>query len=259
MPRNSRRGGAALLLAIAALAVAALPLAAADQGAHGPRLEVLRGEGANCNAASHTCITPAVLVRDAAGHALAGVPVIFSAPSSGASFLFSGDGNSCLVMSNENGVANAAAASPAGANGPVEIKATATVGDQHVTVVIHEMILGLARPAPSANDLDVRLLSVGEPGQGATAAKPRADRKIARLRVEDSAGNPVPGAALDITLRIEKGKGKWEQRDRLRTTTNESGEATAVLMNVPEGGQMELEVLVTRAAQQATRIFHFDL
>ena len=76
----------------------------------------------------------AVTVKDAVGSPLAGVPVTFTAPGSGASGLFSNSTATIVVATNASGIALAPFAANASAAGPYHVVAAA--GSLSVTFIL---------------------------------------------------------------------------------------------------------------------------
>jgi hypothetical protein len=223
------------------LALAWLGAAASVPGAM--RIEVLRGDGANNNAAQGLGTSPAVRVLDAKGQPAAKVLVVFSAPESGASVQFAGEGSSATALTDESGVAVAPHLRPTGGNGPVEIRVMANLEGEFVNAVIHQMNLGTgADPHPE------RELSLVKLPEASGIA----------VRVEDGSGRAVPSATVVFVLRKVSGKGKTEELLRSVTTSNADGQARAAAPRRSGNARLEFMVQAESDGRRATDYFRVD-
>ena len=220
-----------------------LALLAAVGAAAAIRVEVVRGEGSNNNAAQGSSVSPVVRVTDESGNPVRDALVVFEAPASGPSVDFGGSGPSAHGLSSETGVVAAPPGRPATADGPVEIRVTASHAGQFANAVIHQMNLGVSGGASRAQDLDV-------------VAVPRAtpSEKTFTVRVEDSEGRSVPSAAVVMVLQRVAG-GKLEELDRQQGPTAENGQLTGEFAKLSTSGTLEFMVRVEFDGRRATRYF----
>jgi hypothetical protein len=212
------------------LFVSWLALWAAADAAPALRIEVLRGEGANNNAAQNMGISPVIRVLDARGAAVAGALVVFTGPDSGAAVEFAGLGPSAQAFTDESGVAAAPRMHAIG-NGPVEIQVMANAERDFANIVIHQMNLGAGNGAGRERELSLTRVPPAEDG----ADDPKAN--ALGIRVEDGTGRAVSSATVLFVLR-EDGK----EVSRTVVTSNSAGEA---FMGLPEPRRQEhLECMV---------------
>jgi hypothetical protein len=223
------------------LALAWFATAANVQGAM--RMEVLRGDGANNNAAQGLGTSPAVRVLDARGQPAPKVLVVFSAPDSGASVQFAGEGPSATVLTDESGVAVAPHFRPTGGNGPVEIRVMANLAGEFVNAVIHQMNLGTGGdPHPE------RELSLVKLPEASGIA----------VRVEDGTGRAVPSATVVFALRKVNANGKTEELSRSVTTSSVDGQARAAAPRRSGNSRLEFMVQAESDGRRSTDYFRVD-
>jgi hypothetical protein len=223
------------------LALAWLGAAATGQGVI--RIEVLRGNGANNNAAQGLGTSPAVRVLDARGQPASKALVVFSAPESGASVQFAGEGSSATALTDESGVAVAPHLRPTGGNGPVEISVMASLEGEFVNAVIYQMNLGMGGdPHP---ERELSLVKLPEPSGIA-------------VRVEDGTGRPVPSATVVFVLRKVSGKGKTEELMRSATTSGADGLARAAVSRRSGNSRLEFIVQAESDGRRTTDYFRVD-
>jgi len=236
MTQTGRRCALAMLLLgpLAATAGAAL------------RIEILRGESANNNAATNTATSPVVRVWDTNGP-LPDVLVVFMAPATGASVAFSGSGDVGVAITDESGTAASPRVQPVGCNGPVSIRVMANKNKEFVQAVIHQMNLGLGEKGAREGEVNIVELPADE-GSG----PPRALRF--RVRVDDGRDRPVPRATVAFALRKIDKAGHAVELWRAEIVSDERGEAQCTTPRRP-GGRIEFEVRAEIEGQAATRYF----
>ena len=229
-----------------ALAVLLLGLLPALAGAT-LRIEILRGEGANSNAATRTATSPVVRVWDASGP-LPDALVVFTAPETGASVVFSGSGSVGEAITDESGTAASPRVQPVGGNGPVSIRVMASKNKEFAQIVIHQMNLGLGENGARDSELNIVLLPVEGSSGDARGLK-------FRVRVDDGRDRPVTGAAVAFALRKTDRSGTAVELWRAQFVSDERGEAQCTVPRRRGGGRLEFEVRAALQGQAATRYF----
>jgi hypothetical protein len=214
------------------------------------RLEILRGAAAYNNAASTSAVTPSVRVTDAAGKPVSGALVIFTAPSSGPSLDFAGDGPLAHTETDESGSAVAPHSRPVGGNGPVEIEVVAEKGGDSVHASLVQINLGLDSGQAAPEDLNVTLIGIVSPRQ-------KADRTHVNLRIAARDDEAVADAEVECTLRAVKASGEFEELFRTKARSNAEGQTVCELSR-KAGPNSELVVRATMAGQSATRYFKLN-
>ena len=207
------------------------------------RVEVVRGEGSNNNAAQGSSISPVVRVTDESGNPVRDALVVFEAPTSGPSIDFGGAGPSAHGLSSETGVVAAPTVRPITGDGPVDIRVTASHAGQFANAVIHQMNLGVSGGPARAQELDVVLIPRASPSD-----------KTFTVRVEDGDGHPAPLASVLLVLRRVAG-GKAEELDRQQGPTAENGQLTGEFAKLSAGGTLEFMVRADFDGRRATRYF----
>jgi len=231
------------LWALAALLLGLLPV---PVGAT-LRIEILRGEGANNNAATRTATSPVVRVWDASGP-LPDALVVFTAPETGASVVFSGSGGAGEAITDQSGTAASPHVQPVGANGPVSIRVMASKNKEFAQIVIHQMNLGLGENSSRDAELNIVQLPVDD-----TSGEARG--LTFRVRVGDGRDRPVPGAAVVFALRKTDRSGSSVELWRAQFVSDERGEAQCTVPRRPGGARLEFEVRAALRDQAATRYF----
>lgn len=228
----------------------ALALAAAGMvqpAAAAIRVEVVRGEGANNNAALGAAVSPAVRVTDASGKPLSDALVVFEAPSSGPTVDFGGSGPSAHGISSETGVVVAPAARPASGDGPLEIRVTASLGGEFANAVIHQINLGVNGASARSQELDIVALPREAP---AGKNPPRFG-----VQVLDAGGQPVPWANVTLVLQRISPAGKIEELDRQQGPSGDKGELSGQFAKMNAAGNLEFMARAEFNGRRATRYF----
>ncbi len=209
------------------------------------RIEILRGEGANNNAATNTVTSPVVRVWDSNGP-LSGALVVFTAPETGASVVFSGSGGAGEAITDESGTAPSPRVQPVGGNGPVAILVMASKNKEFAQAVIHQMNLGLGQNGVPEGELNIVELE-GDPGPGRGLTL--------HVRVDDGRDRPVAGAAVAFALRKTDKFGRAVESWRGQSVSDERGEAQCTVPKLPGGARVEFEVRAVIQDRAATRYF----
>jgi hypothetical protein len=209
------------------------------------RIEILRGEGANNNAATNSVTSPVVRVWDSNGP-LSGALVVFTAPETGASVVFSGSGAAGEAITDESGTASSPRVQPTGGNGSVTIQVMASKNKEFAQAVIHQMNLGLGQNGAPQGELNiVELEGDSGPGRGLTL----------HVRVDDGRDHPVAGAAVAFALRKTDKFGRTVESWRGQSVSDERGEAQYTVPKLPGGARVEFEVRAVIQDKIATRYF----
>jgi hypothetical protein len=209
------------------------------------QVQVVRGEGAN-NASTRGGQSPAVRVLGGGGP-VKGAVVIFSAPTSGSSVDFGGNGPIAQAQTDASGVAVAPSLRPSGGNGPVDIRVLAEHNGETATSIVHQMNLGFL-----GSEQEEELEIVALPQGGAPVKK--GARKF-RVRVLDAEGHPVAGARLVLEIRTNR-SGRTEEPG---TDTHISGPEGTVEFSVNvRPGDVDLLVRAKANGLNATRLFAFE-
>jgi hypothetical protein len=129
----------ALMLCCASLQLATAPGVAQSAPAPGKLfIQVLEGEGALNDMRSRTTREPIVQVQDENHKPIAGVVIIFTTPSSGASATFSNGLTSLQTVTDAEGKASAAGFKPNGISGSYQIRVQANWNQLTTTSVINQ-------------------------------------------------------------------------------------------------------------------------
>jgi hypothetical protein len=211
------------------------------------RIEVLRGESANNNAAANAAVSPVVRVFDAS-EPVSGALVVFTAADSGPRVEFSGTGEIGEAVTDESGFAASPRVRPAGGNGPVSIEVLASKGGEFAQTVIHQMNLGMGEKGAREAELDVVAVpvkSVATPSHGLSI----------RVRIEDGNEDPVPHAAITCTLRKIGKSGESAELWRADIVSDDHGEAQCSSPKRPGGAAFEMALRAESQGKRATRYF----
>ncbi len=195
-------------------------------------------------------VSPTVRVTDASGNPVRNALVVFEAPASGPSLDFSGSGASAQGLTSETGAVAAPAVKPAGGDGPVEIRVTASAVGQFANAVIHQMNLGVNGAAARAQELDVVELP-----REAAAGKNSARTQGFGARVQDADGHPVAWATVALVLRRIGSGGKVEELERQQGPTDDKGELTGEFAKLASSGNLEVMVRAEFNGRHGTRYF----
>jgi hypothetical protein len=214
------------------------------------RIDILRGDGGNNNPMIGTAATPVVQVRDGNGRPLAGALVVFNAPLSGATVIFAGFQGAATALTDDSGIAAASRLRPAGGNGPVEIRVTASHAGASGSAVIRQMNVGVVFPADL--DQDLRIIAL------AAAAEP--DAKHGRhatisVRVEDGKGQPAGSAKVTFSLRKPAPGHVPPELAQATLAAAANGEVTATLPVPARTSDLECMVRAEFHGHRATRFF----
>ncbi len=214
------------------------------------RLEVLRGEGSNNNAARGSAISPMVRVLDADGQPMGDVLVVFTAPFKGPSVLFAGFEADANTYTNQAGVALAPRIRPITGNGPLTIRVTASHAGQFANVTLNQINLGLDEEANMSRELAiVRLPTVRSP-----ESRPDGPSDFL-VRVEDGKGNPVNLAKVEFVLLRSTRGDKLEELSRMMIVTGPTGEALSTISKQVAKNHYEFAVEAREGGRRATRYF----
>ena len=210
------------------------------------RIEVLRGEGANNNASQNLGTPPVVRVVDARGVSVPDALVVFTAPDSGATVDFAGQGSSAQALTDESGIAVAPRVRAIG-NGPVEIQVMANLERDFANAVIHQMNLGAANGPGRERELSLTRLPPAQAG----AADPRA--MAVGVRVEDGTGRPVSSATVLFVWRKD-----GKELSRTAITSNSTGEAFGGVPERFRHAHLECMVQAESEGRRVTDYFRLD-
>jgi hypothetical protein len=214
------------------------------------RLEILHGAASNNNAASAGAAAIAVRVTDAAGKPVTGALVIFTAPSSGPSLDFAGEGPLAHTQTDESGAAVAPHDRAVGGNGPVEIEVVAEKGGDSAQASLIQMNLGLDSAQAPQVDLNVTLIGITNP-------RNKADPSHVNLRIAAQDDKAVADAEVECTLRAVKASEQFEELVRTKARSNAEGQAVCALSR-KAGPNAVLVVRATMGGQSATRYFKLN-
>ena len=154
------RGLALLVSGLMALPV--IPGAAAQDLPGKLSLVVIDGEGAINNIKQRTAREPVVQVEDENHRPVAGVAVVFSLPSQGASGIFPGGSHSLTVMTDDQGRAIARGLRPNNVQGQYQIRVTASKNGQTANATINQSnaLIAGAAGAAAAGGISGKLIAV---------------------------------------------------------------------------------------------------
>ena len=176
----------------------------------------------------------AVTVKDAGNNPVSGVNVIFTAPGSGASGLFSNSTVTITVATNASGVASAPFTANATAGGPYTVAAAAT----GLTTVN----FSLTNTAAAASTMTA---NAGTTPQSATVSTAFANALA--VTVKDAGNNPVPGVNVTFTAPGSGASGLFTNSTvTITVATNASGVASAPFTaNATAGGPYTVTATAT--------------
>ena len=154
------RGLALLLSGLMALPL--MPGAAAQDTPGKLNLVIVDGDGAINNIKQRTAREPVVQVEDENHRPVAGVAVVFTLPSQGASGTFPGGGHSLTVMTNDQGRAAARGLRPNNVQGQYQIHVTASKDGQSTSANLTQsnMLVAGAAGAAAAGGISGKLIAV---------------------------------------------------------------------------------------------------
>jgi uncharacterized repeat protein (TIGR01451 family) len=184
----------------------------------GPPASIAPTAGTPQSAPAGTAFATALqaTVRDAANNLLSGVTVTFTAPPSGASGTFAGDGTTVMALTNAAGVATAPTFTANGILASYTVNAT-------VAGVMNPATFNLTNtPGPTA-------LVTAVSGGGQSAAINTAFANPFVVNVKDAFGNLVPGASVTFVAPSSGPSGKFKTTSTITATvtTDASGIATS--------------------------------
>lgn len=153
--------GLALLLS-GLMALPAIPGAAAQDAPGKLNLVVIDGEGAINNIKQRTAREPVVQVEDENHRPVAGVVVVFTLPSQGATGTFPGGSHSLTVITDDQGRAVARGLRPNNVHGQYQIRVTASKDGQTASANISQSnaIVAGAAGAAAAGGISGKLIAV---------------------------------------------------------------------------------------------------
>ena len=170
--------------------------------------------------------------------------------SGGASIHFAGFDEDASTYTNESGIAVAPRIRPVGANGPVDIRVTASHAGDFANCVLHQINLGIEGEGNRENELTiVRLPSMRSP-----ESRPDGPSDFL-VRVEDAKGNPIPSAKVLCVLLRVIGGGKTEELSRITLTTGQNGEVVSTISKQSAKSHYEFVVEAFENGRRATRYF----
>jgi hypothetical protein len=161
------------------------------------RIVVLAGEDGLNDIQQGTAVTPSVRVEDESGRPIAGAVVVFTAPDTGPSAVFSDGTRSLLVHTDARGEATARGLRPSASEGPFQLRVDATYRGGRTTAMIRqtnvkpivEEVTPVGRKPKSRKGLFIALaggaaaaialgMSRGGGGNGSTVPPPAAQTTI---------------------------------------------------------------------------------
>jgi hypothetical protein len=215
-------------------------------------IQILRGASTNNNAIAGST-SPVVRIVTSGGVPVPGALVVFTAPSTGASVDFTGYGRVAQAITDETGSAAAPSVKPAGADGQVEIRVMATKDGRSANASIFQMNLGVSRSSEPPDALEIVVIPDADLPTLADVERSARRRRIG-FRIEDSVGNPVPGAQVQMAVEVRRRSGKIEPLERIDRISAGDG---WVLATVDRSGTdpLELTVRATMKGRMATRYF----
>lgn len=227
--------------------------AVADAVAPDLVIQVIRGAGTNNNAVSGELASPVVRVTNAAGAAVAGALVVFTAPSSGPSVEFTGSGPNAQALSDESGIVAAPRVHPTGADGQVEIRVMAAKDGKTANTSIFQMNLGLESSPDSPDSLEIAMLPMVE-----NPVFKSTGRRRFRFRVETMSGKPLAGAWVQMTAEVLKDAekpGKSKVINQIQEISAADG--TVLIIVERDVGRVPVEITVKAllGGRSATRYF----